>query len=201
MKKEKLYIVLTVILLNVILAGCESNDHSIDLSKESHESESVAEETSGDIFVYVNGAVKNPGVYCVSSDARIYQVIDMAGGMTDKAQKNCLNLAEKVYDGQEIQVMTRKQFKKQNSKSGESTKEQNAENTANGENPNAEVVNINNATIEQLTSLPGIGNTKAAAIVAYREENGGFSSIEDLKNVSGIGDATFANIKQMITVN
>lgn len=203
MKKIKFYIVLMVILLNVVLAGCKSDENSIDLSAESHKAEesfetgSVSEEITGDIYVYVNGAVEKPGVYCVSSESRVYQVIDMAGGMTKKAQKGSLNLAEKVYDGQQIQVMTRKQFKEQNDKSGESTKEDSAK----AETSDETLININSATVEELTELSGIGETKAEAIVAYREENGGFSSVEDIKNVSGIGDATFANIESKITVN
>ncbi len=203
MDKGKFYIGLIVILLNVFLSGCGSEENIIALSTENHDSdkikETVIEETSGQFFVYVSGAVKKPGVYCVSSNSRIYQVIDMAGGMTDKAQKDYLNLAEKVFDGQKIQVITKKQFRELNSKSVESTKTDME--SMGADLFQADMVNINHATAEQLTSLPGIGTTKAAAIVAYRDENGNFSSIEDIKNVSGIGDATFANIESRITVN
>lgn len=203
MYRDKFNIVLMVILLNAILAGCENGGESVDLPSVTHESNVMVEETSEEIFVYVNGAVKNPGVYCVNRNTRIYQVIDMAGGMTGKAQKDCLNLAEKVQDGQEIKVLSKKQFKKQNSgSSDEGTKEERAELKDISENTSeAGMVNINSATAEQLTSLPGIGDTKAAAIVAYRDENGDFSSIEDIKKVSGIGDAIFANIESKITVN
>ncbi|MFQ9514912.1 MAG: helix-hairpin-helix domain-containing protein [Eubacterium sp.] len=203
MDKGKFYIGLIVILLNVVLSGCGSEENIIALSTENHDSdkikETVIEETSGQFFVYVSGAVKKPGVYCVSSNSRIYQVIDMAGGMTDKAQKDYLNLAEKVFDGQKIQVITKKQFRELNSKSVEGTKTDME--SMGADLFQADMVNINHATAEQLTSLPGIGTTKAAAIVAYRDENGNFSSIEDIKNVSGIGDATFANIESRITVN
>lgn len=202
MNKEKFYIVLIVILLSAILAGCNSGKNSVSLAEESQEITSTIEETSGDIFVYVTGAVKNPGVYCVGADSRIYQVLEQAGGMTKNAQTDYLNLADKVYDGQKIQVMTKKEFKQQNNVSSESTKaEENVSDNSGGEASQEGKVNINSATALQLTSLPGIGTVKAEAIVAYREENGSFSSIEDIKNVSGIGDATFTNIESMITVN
>lgn len=199
MNKEKFYIVLIVILVNVILVGCSNDNNCVDLTEESHESISFEAETIGDVFVYVTGAVKSPGVYCVKNDARIYQVIEMAGGMTKKAQEDCINLADKVYDGQKIQVMTKKQFEEQKQKSSEKTKVETSDFKNNNEEGSK--VNINNATSDELTSLPGIGAAKADAIVAYRRENGNFSSIEDIKNVSGIGDATFANIESMITVN
>lgn len=205
MNKEKFYIVLIVILVNVILVGCSNDNNSVDLteeshiSEESHESISFEQGTLGDVFVYVTGAVKAPGVYCVKNDSRIYQVIEMAGGMTKKAQKDCINLADKVYDGQKIQVMTKKQFKEQKHKSSENTEAETSDFGNNNEEGSK--VNINSATSDELTSLPGIGAAKADAIVAFREENGDFSSIEDIKKVSGIGDATFANIESMITVN
>jgi competence protein ComEA len=202
MDRVKFYIALIVIFVSVILAGCEKDRDAIELSTENCESAIVQEETSGEIFVEVSGAVKNPGVYCVAEDARVYQLIELAGGMTKKAQKNYLNLAEKVSDGQKIQVLTKKQYRKQNSKSAQEDAAV-SDNTGEGGTNLSETdkLNINTATAEQLTNLSGIGQTKAAAIVAYREEHGAFSAVEDIKNVSGIGDATFANIESEITVN
>ena len=119
----------------------------------------------------------------------------MAGGLTKKAKQDLLNLAETVIDGQKIHVMSKKEYKRQNSVDDEDTKD------GSSNDGSDDLVNINTASESQLTKLPGIGPSKAAAIVAYREENGMFSSVENIKNVSGIGDATFSNIESMITVN
>lgn len=193
MNYKKFYIVFVAAFISVILIGCEKEHNSIDLETFSDESVAVETEISSEIYVHISGAVKNPGVYGIESGSRLYQVIELAGGMTKKAERNVLNLAETVSDGQKIHIMSRKEYK--NSLDDEGTKESFLTDTDVG------VININTASAEELTGLPGIGASKAAAIVSYREENGLFSAIEEIKNVSGIGDATFSNIKSMITVN
>ncbi len=145
-----------------------------------------AEESSAArIVVYVTGAVNVPGVYELRSGDRIYQAIDMAGGMTDDAADGAINLAELITDGQQITVYTEDeleevQIAEQESKSG--------------------LVNINTATSEELCTLPGIGEAKASSIIAYREQNGAYSSIEDIKNISGIKDGVYSKIKDYICV-
>lgn len=195
MKKRKFYIVLIVVLLNVVFYGCEKENNSIELGTVSGENTDWSQENSACIYVHISGAVKNPGVYSVAEGTRLYQVIGMAGGLTKKAKQDLLNLAETVIDGQKIHVMSKKEYKRQNSVDDEDTKD----GSSNDESD--DLVNINTASESQLTKLPGIGPSKATAIVAYREENGMFSSVENIKNVSGIGDATFSNIESMITVN
>lgn len=193
MNNKKFYIVLIVIFINVVFYGCENEDNSIDLDTKSGEI-TVAETINvSDICVHISGAVKNPGVYSVENGARLYQVIELAGGMTKRAKKDLLNLAEPVVDGQKIHILSKKEYRSQSSSNSESTKDSFSNET--------DVININTASVQQLTELPGIGPAKAAAIVAYRDENGMFSSEDDIKNVSGIGDATFSNIESMITVN
>ena len=145
---------------------------------------------SGQIVVYVNGAVKRPGVYTLKQGDRIYQAINMAGGMTAKAKKDAINLAETVTDAQNIYVMTTKEYQDN----------QTEIHSSQGNDMQTDLVNINTADKDTLTRLPGIGQSKAAAIITYREENGLFSSKEDIKNVSGIGDATYANIEDLITI-
>lgn len=198
MKKSKKNILLLVSFVALFLAGCNDNSVSTDLSVSSYEKENDTRGYSGGIYVFVNGEVEKPGVYLVDDDARLYQVIDKAGGMTEKAKKDYLNLAETVHDGQEIKVLSKKQYKKQKRAT---IREETKDTGAGAEDLGSGRVNINTADVEQFTVLPGIGNTKAAAIIAYREENGNFSSIEDIKNVSGIGEATFNNIESMITVD
>ena len=139
------------------------------------------------IYVYVCGQVMKPDVYPMMSDARIYEVIAAAGGATSEADLQQMNLADRLADGQRIYVPAK----------GESM--YNAEDTedkmSNG------LVNINTATTEQLQTLPGIGQAKAKAIVAYREANGNFSSIEDLRNVPGIKEGVFGQVQSLICVD
>ncbi len=197
MTRKILYILFACLMCLAFCVGCGRNDNSVLLDEEtlSQNSQSTqAEETDdGGIFVYITGAVKHPGVYEVRSGARLYEVLDMAGGMTQDARKDCLNLAEVVDDGEQIKVLTKRQYKKSKKQSSGSLMEDEA-------SDGSGLIDINSATAESLTQLPGIGEVKAAAIVAYREENGSFSAIEDIKNVSGIGDATFENIMSLITV-
>lgn len=200
MNKRKFYIVLIVVLINVVFYGCESEDNSVELGTGA--GEITLAETSGDskIYVHISGSVKKPGVYSVEDGARLYQVIDLAGGLTQKAKRSLLNLAEPVTDGQKIHILSKKEYKSQSSSNTQDTKDSSLSGNV-LEAEKSDMVNINTASEEEFMGLPGIGPSKAAAIVTHREENGAFSSLEDIKNVSGIGDATFSNIKSMITVN
>jgi len=136
-------------------------------------------------FVYICGAVKHPGVYEVPAGSRVYEVVDRAGGLTADAAPNTVNQAQPVSDGEMIEVLTKQAQK-------EETVEAQAQ--ADGK------IDLNTATVAQLMTLNGIGEAKAAAIVEYREANGWFRSVEDIKNVSGIGDGVFENIREDITV-
>ena len=102
------------------------------------------------------------------------------------------NISETVYDGQQIHILSKKEYKK--------SQEQDTDIVQNTDSDNA-LININTATPEELQSLSGVGETRAKAIIEYREKNGKFQTIEDIKNVSGIGDSTFENIQNDITVN
>lgn len=145
--------------------------------------EAVQEET---IFVYVCGAVVSPGVYELAAGSRVYQAVEAAGGLLEEADRTALNMAGLLTDGQQITVY----------KEGESAAAGSgvSGSTASGK------VNLNTADREQLMTLPGIGEARAADIINYRQEHGGFSSIEELKNVSGIGEKRFDSIKEYIEV-
>ena len=137
-------------------------------------------------------------MYKLKNGDRAYKAIKKAGGLTKNAKKNNINLAETVVDAQNIYVMSKKEYKKSLSKksiSGETN-----DSLSENQDTNSSLININTASESELTKLPGIGNSKAAAIIKYREENGNFSSKEDIKNVSGIGDSTYSNIEDLITV-
>lgn len=192
-------VILSILMSMIALTACEDDSVKTDMNNLMITSSSVENETKGNIYVYVTGEVKTPGVYCLKENARICDAIEAAGGMTKKAQKDYLNQAEKIVDGQEIKIISKKQYRDvclENKNESYNTKTD----SENGSSNQSDKVNINTAESEELMNLSGIGETKAKAIVLYREENGNFSTIEDIKNVSGIGEATFDSIREQITV-
>lgn len=137
------------------------------------------------IYVYICGEVENPGVYQVEEGARLYQVVELAGGISENAADDYLNLAECVEDGQKIIVPSEEDAEQL---------EQSDKESASG------LVNINTADEEKLTTLPGIGTSKAKCIIAYRESKGKFQTIEELMQIEGIKEGVFNKVKDMITV-
>ena len=155
--------------------------------------------SSGKLYVDISGEVERPGVYEVSEGTRLFEVIEQAGGLTDEADIDSLNRAETVADGQKILIAAKGENSSgsQGSQSGSGTNSSSG--TASG-TTNDGKVNINTAESAELQTIPGIGPSKAARIIEYRQSNGNFSSIEDIQNVSGIGSKTFESIKDYITV-
>ena len=154
----------------------------------------IENQRSEEIIVDVKGAVVTPGVYTVESNNRVIDAIERAGGFIEEADQNAVNLAKVVEDQMVIYIP----------KVGEEV--QNADLNQAYVEPVAEektesLVNINLDGKEALMTLNGIGSSKADSILNYREENGFFQTIEEIKNVSGIGDATFENLKDSITVS
>lgn len=178
-------LIILMVVLSIFAAGC-GDDKQISLTETNDmETSYISEEDSGEIYVFISGKVKKPGVYQLKQGDRVYQAIEMAGGLKKNADSQCVNQAETVVDGQAINITSRKKIK---------------EEVYNSEVSDDTLININTADKNSLTSLPGIGDSKAHAIITYREENGNFGSIEDIKNVSGIGDSTYMNICDLISV-
>jgi len=140
------------------------------------------------ICVYVCGCVINPGVFELNENMRVYQAIEMAGGMTEYANYNYLNMAEYLIDGQKIYVPD------MNENLSSQVSLQTLDDSSNT------LININSATKDQLMTLPGIGESRADDIISYRTTNNKFETIEDIKKVSGIKDAAFNKIKDLIVV-
>ena len=152
------------------------------------------------IFTHVCGAVVNPGVYEMSSDSRVFEAIEMAGGFTGEAYQPAINLADTLADGQQLVVPTKEEVA--NAPNQAMTSIGNAGNLDDtGNSDGLALININTADITLLQELNGIGEAKAKEILAYRDRNGGFNHIEDIKNVSGIGDKLYERIKENITVS
>lgn len=150
------------------------------------------------VWVDVSGAVKSPGVYELAVDSRVFQAIEAAGGFTEEADVQWLNQAEPVSDGEKILVYTREETQELKEQ-GASVSQINQETTEAGTGAQGKI-NINQASLEELQEIPGIGEVRAQAIIDYREEAGGFGSIEDIQQVSGIKGKTFEKIEAYITV-
>lgn len=146
-------------------------------------------------YVYVCGSVVNPGVYEASPDARVYELIDMAGGALVTGCLEALNLADHIYDGQKIYVPDYDEYA-----SGTGCLQDNVDCSESGGKGDTGLVNINTADLQQLMTLPGVGQTRAQAIVDYRNEHGSFECIEDIMNVTGIKEGAFSKLKDYICV-
>ncbi len=160
------------------------------------ENNSIQESTGvSRIKVYVTGAVNTPGVIELEEGSRIEDAINLAGGVKDDANLEDVNLAYCLEDGQKLYIPNI------NEKEVEYISTENGEKVIEGFSGSSNSkININTSGLEELKSLPGVGDSLAQRIINYREENGKFKTIDDLKNVSGIGDKKFENIKESVTV-
>ncbi len=147
-----------------------------------------------ELVVYVCGAVNSPGVYSLSAGSRLYEAVTMAGGFSAEADPAYHNLARNLEDGERIYILAYAETK-------ELTIQQKAEGEDGAEESSvSSLLNLNTATKEQLTTLPGIGEARAESILEYRAKVGEFTDIEEIMNISGIGEAMFAKIRDRITV-
>ena len=208
-----------------------SEQESRQQPKADSQKNSGTQPESGDvpetIYVDVCGAVAEPGVYELSSDSRVFQAIEKAGGYLPEAAVSYLNRARSLSDGQQIYVPTREEVDSQtipptqdgttqtgtiadNNVNGTGSTDSTKIGKASGDNqqPTSDSaggsadsrINLNTADVSQLTTLTGVGESKALAIIAYREENGPFTSVEDIMNVPGIKEGTYEKIKDKIAI-
>jgi len=154
---------------------------------------------AADVVVYVCGAVRSPGVVRVPADARVADALALAGGPGPRAELDGVNLAAKVVDGQQIVVPERGASVAAGS-SAAATASGSASAAGGSATAPGAPVNINTASLEELDTLDGVGPATAQKIIDYRSASGPFKVVDDIKNVSGIGDAKFAAMKDSITV-
>lgn len=200
----------------------EEKEEKIKIKKEINEEKKEEEK----IYVDIKGAVKVPGVYPLNKESRVIDLIKTSGGITENADTTYINLAQKLKDEMVVIIYTKDQIKESKKKETISTENINnscicpkitndvcitkenqtnkssEKNTSNNpkEDNSTEKININTANIETLQTLTGIGQSKAQAIIDYREQNGNFKTIEEIKNISGIGESLYEKIKDNITI-
>ena len=204
-KKQKIiFFIILLIMVGVfiyyIYSTLYSNNFSFSYEENALISNNFIESTTTDIsntenldtntiVVYICGAVKESKVITLKENSRICDAIDSVGGLTDEADLTNINLAYIMEDGEKIYIP----------KTGEEI-----QNTSNSSYTSSitlnNKININKATQTELETIPGVGPSTALKIINYRKENGKFSKIEDIKNVSGIGDAKFESMKEYITI-
>lgn len=193
------YIISVFFLLSLLIYGCGRKTPSyregvFDLTEKENETEHVAGENVSDTeaedvseedtvcYVYVCGEVNVPGVYKLPAGSRVYEAIQLAGGLTEKADAAAVNQALLLADGQMIQIPA------QGEESHTAIEEEDGR------------VDLNTADIRELMEIPGIGEAKAKSIIAYREQNGGFQSAEDVMKITGIKEGLYSKMKDYITV-
>ena len=186
--KNVIIVCLQITSVMFFLSCSRTSEVYIDTKEDSMQTEEVEETVSEkkeqlEIIVYVCGAVKNPGVYSLNTNSRIYEAINLAGGLLENADLNSVNQAELLKDEQMIYIYTIDEERDNATYLESDTR-----------------IDLNTADKNILMTLPGIGAAKAEAILVYRQEHGKFSSIEDLKNVSGIKEGTFEQIKEFVKV-
>ena len=172
-RRKLLIIAVGFVITLALLVSGQTSSVPIKISK--HKSTSESDVKSG--FVHLTGAVKSPGVYPISIGMRLFEVIALAGGFTSKADRESVNLARTVTDGEQIIV------------------------SGSGDRPVSDgLIHLNTAEPADFDKLPGIGPTLSARIVDWRKANGGFKTVDDLRRVGGIGDKLFAGIKSLVTL-
>lgn len=170
-------------------SGEEQEDGESQEQQEGAGKEQTGRTDEGKIWVYVCGQVASPGVYELPEESRIYEAVESAGGILEQGAAESVNLAEKASDGQRIYIPSKEEAAAMPAETPD-------EGSSGGMND--ERVNLNTADKEELMTLTGIGETRAEAILTYREENGSFHSPEDIMNVQGIKEGIYEKIKEQI---
>lgn len=199
-KKTIIITIIVIVIVIIILNFCNTKEENIEVLDERIEESAIKQQDEinvKEIIIHVAGCVKNTGIIKINEGARIADVIDKAGGITNDADISKVNLAYIVKDAQKIYIPSI-----YDEETIEYISTENGDNVVINDNIGGEknMININTATQTELEQLSGIGPSTALKIINYREENGKFKSIEDIKNVPGIGDSKFNNIKDMIEV-
>lgn len=185
------------------------NENKLISYEEKEENVLVQEEK---VYVDIKGAVKNPGVYSIEKNKRVDDVVNLAGGLIKDANTRYVNLSKTIFDEMVIIIYTNDEVKEiqdsieelpcicEETVNDSCIEKINLTEESNNENKINDLININEATLEKLMELQGIGEVKAQSIIDYRNSSGNFSTIEDLMKVNGISESTYSKIKNFITI-
>ena len=211
-KKQKVIVLVIAIVVAIGMIYFIYNKNQItddvNLENDILVSENVAKEKSlntteeNEVIIHIIGSVKNPGIVRLKEGSRIEDAIEAAGGLTENADISRVNLAYVVDDGTKIKIPSSQEEDIGDEEIIDSGSGENIiiEKNTTSSNKSSQTININKATETELQTLPGIGASLASRIIEYRSQNGKFGSIEEIKNVNGIGDSKFENIKDLISV-
>lgn len=204
MRKTKCELILVCFWMSLVLSGCGRSKELLYFDRESPDEiyspdensdgdsskkgpdivQDVPAETGGRIYVHVCGQVCQPGVVTLPEGSRAWEAVEAAGGLASGAWEAAVNLAAVLRDGEKLYIPALGEAVAQEADEAESA-----------------LVNLNTADAARLQTLPGIGESRAADILAYREERGGFKSVEDIMQVPGIKESTYEKIRDKITVD
>lgn len=220
-KENKKYIIgITILVFSIFIIFITNYLNQTDVvnAEPIIEEKKEVEEVEEKIKVEIKGAVNGPGVYELNNDSRVIDIINLAGGLTENADISLINLSKKLTDEMVIIIYTREEIENYNNSKIKTEyvyievnncpdpindaciKEYEEEKVNNDDSNEDKIININKASIEELTTLSGIGESKAKLIIEYREQNGNFKNIEELSNVKGIGESLIEKIKDNITI-
>ena len=205
-KKQK---IILIILITIIGIGiyCYTNaientsEEEIENVLEVAQTNTTKETEEKNIFVHIAGCVQKEGMLELSSNSRIADAIEKAGGLTQEADLSDINLAYLLEDGMKIYIPNQNERQENNEKTENTAKTENTPSMQiQDTSTKQDVININTATQEELDTLPGIGPATATKIIEYRKEKGKFNNKEEIKEVSGIGEAKYEKIKEYISI-
>lgn len=178
---------LAIMIITIIASSLSSVGRTVEIPQDLTESPMMVSEQDstvlGTVLIHVIGEVNNPGIYELNSGSRVIDAVMSAGGLLSTAAECGVNLAREVKDGEQLSIPS---------------KDKNC--NVNGSSDQGGTLSLNSATAEQFDSLPGIGPTLAERIVQWRNSNSGFASVDQLNEVSGIGDKLFAGIRDLVTL-
>lgn len=219
MKYKKYILIILIILGFIFILLNKKIDDEIILEESNLETKEEINEEVVNIKVDIKGAVKNPGVYEVGENSRVSDVIALSGGLTDEADTSVINLSKNVIDEMVIIIYTKDEINEMKKGStsikyiekecicpkleNDACIEDKIDNVPLEEESNNDLndkISLNNASLDELMTLDGIGEKKAQAIIDYRNKNNGFKSIEEILEVDGIGSTTYEKIKDRLTL-
>lgn len=206
-KNQKILILVIVIIIIISISYYSYTKENIEyeelsvINQTNTENSEETEKEISKIKVHISGAVEKEGVIELESNSRIADLIEKAGGIKQNAYMKEVNLASKLEDGEKVYIPTKEEYEKdKKQETATNMVISNKQELVTGNKQSSNKININTATQEQLDNLPGVGASTAQKIINYRKENGKFKKKEDLKNVSGIGDSKYNQLKDLIEI-